>query len=557
MYVSIFRLNNQLDSSMSLTVDNDNFPKMTKKSIRAICKKLNLYLTPELNDIIYLHFQGFSKIENLDEYTGLKCLWLESNGISKIENIGHLLKLKCLYLQQNLIEEIENLETLSELDTLNLSNNSLSKLQDLSYLTNLHTLLISHNYFKTAEDIMELKLCPSIGILDLQHNKLDDPNVIDIFSQMPNLGVLTLQGNPVINNIKFYRKVLICSIVSLKFLDDRPVFDKDRAAALAWQKGGLSAEREERQRWSRMEQDRILASVDALRHIRETNFGCENGNQITEAVDNIPSDDSVQVECDEIPRVLSVNCRTGEGVEPYNEVVSDGNVSVPIECNTDSKNSFEPFLVTELPSDSSIEEIDLTTNRNVSIPEPSSSIFSDTSLVHNKSLLFDFSQSNTAVHSDNKSKRPLLIEECEDESGTNSIIQSSDCVPDFETERDSSVGFPLITGDSEIIVPIGTNNSTLQTETSLITELDSDSENSEIEPISSTSKVSSDFIEYFSDLKGVNIVTTALDENEIVSLETKECDKPMPYTPPSHEVIQNLAELIGTTTGTGTGTIDN
>ena len=74
-----------------------------------------------------------------------------------------------------------------------------------------------------------------------------------------------------------------------------------------------------------------------------------------------------------------------------------------------------------------------------------------------------------------------------------------------------------------------------------------------MEPISSSSKYSSEFIEYFNDLKGVNIVTTALD-NEIVSMETKECDKPIPYIPPSHEVIRNLAEMIGSTTGTETGT---
>ena len=462
---------------MSLAADTDKYPKMTKKSIRAICKKLNQYLTPELNDILYLHFQGFSRIENLDEYTGLKCLWLESNGVCKIENIGHLLELKCLYLQQNLIEEIENLETLIQLDTLNLSNNSLTKLQNLSHLTKLHTLQVSHNYFKTADDIMELKLCPSIGILDLQHNKLNDTNIIDIFSEMPNLGVLTLQGNPVVNTIKNYRKFLICSISSLKFLDDRPVFDKDRSAAIAWEKGGLVAEREERQRWTRMEQERILASVNALRVIRNRNFGNENGNQITEV--NNPSDNSVELECEETPRALSVNSPIGDGTEPYNVLPPVEN----IDSDNDTKNITEPFLITEIPSDTSIEEIDLTTNRNASFLEPNCSIFSDTSRVKNNSLLFDFNQSNAAVES-NKPRRPLVIEECEDEilqTGTNCTFRSPDCVAqvDIGTERDSHFGTPLITEidtESDPIVPIGTNENKIQVGTSLITEIDTESD---------------------------------------------------------------------------------
>ncbi|KAM4742577.1 dynein axonemal assembly factor 1 [Anableps anableps] len=269
--------NNEFEGNMksdsqwkpSMQEEKQSEPRMTKKFLKDHCRKNKLYSTPYLNDTLYLHFKGFSTIENLEEYTGLKCLWLESNGLQRIENLGAQTDLRCLFLQQNLIYKLENLEPLKKLNTLNVSNNYIKIIENISCLPHLSTLQISHNKLESVKDIAHLSQCLAISVLDLSHNLLHDPEILPVLEAMPELRVLNLMGNEVLKKINKYRKTMIVRLKQLTFLDDRPVFPKDRACAEAWAKGGLEGERKEWEAWETRERRKIQDSLDGMRRIRD------------------------------------------------------------------------------------------------------------------------------------------------------------------------------------------------------------------------------------------------------------------------------------------------
>ncbi|CAI2732007.1 unnamed protein product [Schistosoma spindalis] len=267
---SMTHCDNQYGESNEIEQENSKEPRMTKKFLKQHCAKNKLYQTPQLNDILYLHYNGFSKIENLDEYTNLKCLFLEVNGLLKIDGLHNQTELRSLYLSKNLIRSIENLDHMKYLDTLDVSYNMISKIENLDLLPNFTKLIISHNKLTEINDLIHLIKCEHLSVLDIQHNFIKDPNVVEeVFAKLPNLRVLYNQGNPFIREVKNYRKNIINQCKNLTYLDDRPVFPMDRACAEAFYSGGIEKERETRQQWIDAEQKKILDSVKWLSNKRK------------------------------------------------------------------------------------------------------------------------------------------------------------------------------------------------------------------------------------------------------------------------------------------------
>jgi dynein assembly factor 1 len=363
--------------------------RMTKKAILDQCKRNQLFTTPQLNDVLYLHFQGFPKIENLEEYTGLKCLWLESNAISKIEGLDNQTLLRSLFLQNNLITRIENLDNCKELDTLVLSHNYIKDIENCgaSTLPVLNTLNISHNQLRHIDGLEILKQCENLSILDLSFNKIEDITIARVLGEMPSLHVLNMTGNPVVSNISNYRKTMILECKVLTYLDSRPVFPRDRACAEAWKRGGFSAEKREHEQWNREERRKVRKSVNALlsKARGETvmltsdeeqegeDENCENEEDIRKSKNDESNEDIYDGNQKEL---LEIYARDEKELKAYYEGSGDANdkkaLIEEIECENNSNNKtndnndskMEKIEVIEQKKDEMTKMLDVTSDQN-------------------------------------------------------------------------------------------------------------------------------------------------------------------------------------------------
>ena len=245
---------------------------ITEKFCCKLCYYNGGYDSPKLNVNLYLHFQGFRKIQNLDSFTNLQVLYLENNSINKIEGLDKLVNLTCLYLQNNYICEIENLEHNTKLSILNLSNNKIQSIPNISYLEQLDNFYLSKNSLSTIQDLEGLLQLKSLSLLDIQNNpfSVTPDELIEFLNKLDKLKVLYLKGD-ITRSIPNYRRNLIVKIKNLTYLDDRPIKKEDRVGAIAFFEGGYKAEKEARIKY-REENDKVVQIRKREKEMLEISF---------------------------------------------------------------------------------------------------------------------------------------------------------------------------------------------------------------------------------------------------------------------------------------------
>jgi hypothetical protein len=270
-------------------MDMDEHFEITPQSLKKLCKSLRLYTScPELNEVIHLHQKGIQKIQNLEEYKGLRTLYLECNAVSKMENLEPLVNLRCLYLNQNLVEVVEGLETLKFLEIIDLAGNLITSVAGLACCPELRQLNLSGNKIRTADHVVHLRECKALQLLDLANNKIDEEEALEVLRSMP-LQLLRLCGNPIVSIAQHYRKFTVVAMPTLNYLDESPVFEKERRFAVAFTRGGIEGEKQEREERKKEEAELReknrkafleLTSDDGVRHHIESSASSDIANNM-------------------------------------------------------------------------------------------------------------------------------------------------------------------------------------------------------------------------------------------------------------------------------------
>jgi len=178
--------------------NHSNCVTMDKETVIKCIKDAGGYVTPNLNDKLYLHNNNFHNIAGLEEFTETKVIWLQSNALGNVVGLSHLKKLRVLYLHQNRIVSLEGLVGLDHLHTLNVSVNALRSLRGIAHLPALQNLYAARNHLCTCESVSDIQNIRTLTVLDISDNRIDGDGILYLLTT-PNLcqlSVVTLQVTP-------------------------------------------------------------------------------------------------------------------------------------------------------------------------------------------------------------------------------------------------------------------------------------------------------------------------------------------------------------------------
>ena len=187
-----------------------------------------------------------------------------------------------------------------------------------------------------------LELGKEFAVLDLSDNMIEDPKIVDeILTKFIDLRVIYLNGNDVVRKIPNYRKTLISKIDTLKYIDDKPIFDDEKRFALAFVRGGYEEERKERARYR--EENRLKEEQRIRDFCKMMNKYKEEGEQEKEEK-KISEEEREKKKLELLNKIKNKNkdIFTGEEIENMPQIKKINNKTIKNEENKNNEDEDKP-----------------------------------------------------------------------------------------------------------------------------------------------------------------------------------------------------------------------
>lgn len=193
-----------IDDKLLVDAVLDEKPPQEAEAMRADGDPSLVEMAPDVSSLM-LSFRKIGRIENLVGFENLTKLCLDNNNVEEIVNLGTLTSLKWLDLSFNKIRKITGLDNLTELTDLSLCSNKLTLVEGLDQ-------------------------CKKVECLSLGNNRIANVDQIIKLRDMKSLKLLTVAGNPVMNDGE-NRVITLAYLQSLEYLDYALIDKQERHAA--------------------------------------------------------------------------------------------------------------------------------------------------------------------------------------------------------------------------------------------------------------------------------------------------------------------------------------